>query len=209
MVEALNDVVRSGEARYVGCSNWASWRVMETLWMADSHGLARFDCLQSEFNIVRPGLAVEAIPALSEQGVAVTAYSPLGSGFLTGKHRASGAKSETKFGARDDERGGNLKRKYLDDRRFAVVDALKSISDASGEPMIRLALQWLSETPGLTSPIIGARRVDQLESTLDALSDRAPDDVMTRVREVADEFANSIPVNYPPPLSINVAARRN
>ena len=208
MVEALNDVVRSGKARYVGASNWASWRVIEALWMADTHGYARFDCLQSEFNIVRPGLGVEAIPELSAQGVAVTAYSPLGSGFLTGKHQSSGAESETKFGARDDDRGGGLKRKYFDDRRFDVVEKLKTISDASGEPMVRLALQWLLETPGLTSPIIGARRVDQLESTLDALSDRAPDDVMAQVREVADEFAESTHVNYPPPLSLNITAER-
>jgi len=209
MVEALNDVVRSGKARYVGASNWASWRVMEALWMADTHGYARFDCLQSEFNIVRPGLANEAIPACKAQGVAVTAYSPLGAGFLTGKHRAVGPDSETKFGARDDERGGSLKRKYFDDRRFAVVDALKALSDESGEPMIRLALQWLFETPGLTSPIIGARRVDQLESTLEALSARAPDDVMTRVRDIADEFAESTWVNYPPPLSLQITARRS
>lgn len=197
-VRALDDVVRAGKARYVGCSNWAAWQLAHALWVSDVNNLARFECIQSEFNIVRPGLAVETIPLCILEKVAVTAYSPLGAGFLTGKHRPSGAESETKFGARDDARGGSLKRKYFDDYRFEVVEKLRSLAEESGQPMIRLALQWVRETPGVTSPIIGARRLDQIESTLEALSDDAPDDVMSRVREIAEEFARNTPVTYPP-----------
>ena len=132
--------------------------------------------------------------------MAGSAYSPFGSGFLTGKHSPSGAEAETKFGARDDARGGSLKRKYFDDHRFEVVEKLRSLADESGQPMIRLALQWVRETPGVTSPIIGARRLDQIESTLAALREDAPDDVMARVREIAEEFAEKTPVTYPPPV---------
>ncbi len=93
-----------------------------------------------------------------------------------------------------------MKRKYFDDHRFEVVEKLRSLAEESGEPMIRLALQWVRETPGVTSPIIGARRVDQAESTLEALSEDAPEDVMSRVREIAEEFAANTPVTYPPPV---------
>ncbi|MCH7735000.1 MAG: aldo/keto reductase [Chloroflexi bacterium] len=199
-VRALDDVVRAGKAHYVGCSNWAAWQLAQALWISDVNNLARFECIQSEFNIVRPGLAVETIPLCIQEKVAVTAYSPMGSGFLTGKHSPSGAEPETKFGTRDAERGGSLKRKYFDEYRFEVVEKLRSLSDESGQPMIRLALQWVRETPGVTSPIIGARRVDQIESTLDALSEDAPEDVMSMVREIAEEFAASTPVTYPPPV---------
>ncbi len=199
-VRALDDIVRSGKARYVGCSNWAAWQLAHALWISDVNNLARFECIQSEFNIVRPGLGVEAIPLCIQENVAVMAYSPMGSGFLTGKHQASGAEAETKFGSRDDARGGSLKRKYFDDYRFEVVEKLRALSDESGQPMIRLALQWVRETPGVTSPIVGARRLDQIESILEALSEDAPQDVMDMVREIAEEFATNTPATYPPPV---------
>lgn len=197
-VAALDLVVRQGKARYVGCSNWPAWRVVEALWMADVRRQSRFACLQSEFNIVRPGLGIEAIPTCAAEGVAVTAYSPLGSGFLTGKHPRQAPLDDSKFGRRDQERGGPLRRKYWDEKRFEVIERLQNLSEQSGEPMIRLALQWVRETPGLTSPIIGARRLEQLESTLAAWNGAAPEDVMAEVRKVAEEFALSTAATYPP-----------
>ncbi len=197
-MRALDDIVCAGKARYVGCSNWAAWQVMHALWISDVNNLARLDCIQSEFNIVRPGMGVETIPTCLEEGVAATAYSPLGSGFLTGKHRKQGPENETKFGTRDSERGGSLKLRYWDDRRWATVERLRALSDETGESMIRLALQWVMETPGITSPIIGARQPDQLRSTLDAISAKAPEDVMCHVRKIAADHAASVPTSYPP-----------
>ena len=75
---------------------------------------------------------------------------------------------------------------------------LKSVSDRHGEPMIRLALQWVSEHDGVTSPIFGARSIDQLDGTLDAWSETASDEAMSEVRAIADEFAANAPMNYPP-----------
>ena len=197
-VRALDDVVRAGKARYVGCSNWPAWRLMQALWISDVSGLARFDCIQSVFNILQPSLALDVIPMCRERGVAVTTYSPMASGLLTGKHPRSGPLADSKFGARDETRGGALGRRYWDERRLDAVDRLREISEQSGEPMMRLVLQWVRETPGVTAPIIGARSEEQLASTLDAWNGSAPDDVMAEVRRLAEELDASLPVAYPP-----------
>ena len=166
--------------------------------MSDVRNLFRFEVLQSVFNILQPGLGFEAIPMAAVQGVAVVPYSPLASGLLTGKHRRSGPASDTKFGSRDDLRGGVLKQRYWDDQRFDAVDKLKAIAEQSGEPMVRLALQWVSEFPGVTAPIFGARRVDQVEDVLEAWSSKASPDVMLEVGKVADDLAAALPMKYPP-----------
>ncbi|MFW6195433.1 MAG: aldo/keto reductase, partial [Chloroflexota bacterium] len=199
-LEALTDVVRQGKVRYIGCSNFPAYLLMRGLWLSDVRGLSRLDCIQSRFNILSPGLGREAIPMCREEGVAVTAYSPMASGLLTGKHDRSGPSSETKFGARDAERGNPLMKRYWHDHTFDTLDALRHVADESGQPLMRLALQWVRETPGVASTIIGARREDQITSTLDAWQGQASEDVMARVREIADRHAGNMPMDYPPPV---------
>ena len=103
------------------------------------------------------------IPFAAEHGVAVVPYSPLASGMLTGQHGNSGkAKDGSKFGARDDSKGGGLKSRYFNKAAFDATAELISISEKYEQPVIRLALQWISEFPGVTSPIFGARKVEHL-----------------------------------------------
>ena len=196
-LRAVDDLIHQGKVLYAGASNFPTWVMASALWASDFRNLYRLEVIQSVFNILQPGLAVEMIPLAKKHGIAVVPYSPLASGMLTGKHSGSYV-SDSKFGARDDDRGGRLKRQYGDDLRHDTVARLVSVSERFGEPMIRLALQWVAEHDGVTSPIFGARRIDQLDGILDAWSTPASEEAMAEVRSIADDFASSAPMNYPP-----------
>ncbi len=196
-LRAVDDLIHQGKVVYAGASNFPTWVLTSALWTSDVRNLYRFEAIQSVFNILQPGLAIEMIPLARKHGVAVVPYSPLASGFLTGKHLGSYA-SDSKFGVRDDSRGGVLKRRYGDDLRHETVAKLVSIGERYGEPVIRLAMQWVAEHEGVTAPIFGARNLDQLSGTLDAWSQLASEEAMSEVRAVADEFQTVEPMNYPP-----------
>ncbi len=196
-LRAVDDLIHQGKVVYAGASNFPSWALASALWTSDVRNLYRVEAIQSVFNILQPGLAVEMIPLAKKHGVAVVPYSPLASGFLTGKHLGSYV-SDSKFGERDDDRGGTLKRRYGDDVRHETVARLKSVSDRYNEPMIRLALQWVVDHDGVTAPIFGARRIDQSDGILEAWSERASDEAMAEVREIADDLAAAATMNYPP-----------
>ena len=197
-LRALDDLIRQGKVVYAGCSNFPAWVLTRGLWVSDVRNLCRFEAVQSVFNILQPGLGMEVIPHAAEEGVAVVPYSPLGSGMLTGKHPRTGPVQDSKFGARDDERGGVLKNRYWDNARLDTVERLRTVSEKYGQPMVRLALQWVSDFPGVTAPIFGARRIEQIEGIIEAHSERAPAEAMAEVRGIADEFAASTPMTYPP-----------
>lgn len=197
-LRALDDLISQGKVVYAGCSNFPTWVLAKSLWTSDVRNLFRFEATQSVFNILQPSLGREMIPFAADHGVAVVPYSPLASGMLTGKHGRQPL-ADSKFGRRDDSRGGPLKARYWDDARLDVVDKLKAVAEKSGQPIVRLALQWVSEFPGVTAPIFGARTAEQLQSTLDAWSEKAPPEIMAEVRQLADDFAASSPMLYPPP----------
>lgn len=196
-LRAVDDLIRAGKVVYAGASNFPTWMLASSLWVSDARNLYRFEVIQSVFNILQPGLGKEMIPFAMKHGVAVVPYSPLASGMLTGKHLDSYT-DDSKFGARDDSRGGTLKRRYGDSARHDAVAKLKSVADKHGEPMVRLALQWVQETPGVTAPIFGARSTNQLKGMLDAAAKPASDEVMKEVRDIASDLAAKSPMNYPP-----------
>ena len=191
-LRAVDDLIHQGKVVYAGVSNFPAWVLASALWTSDVRNLYRVEASQSVFNILQPGLAVEMIPLARKHGVAVVPYSPMASGVLTGKYL------DSYEGPRDDARGRSLESRYGDDARHETIVKLKSVSDRHGEPMIRLALQWVSEHDGVTAPIFGARSIDQLDGTLDAWSETASDEAMSEVRAIADEFAANSPMNYPP-----------
>ena len=191
-LRAADDLIHQGKVVYAGVSNFPAWLLASALWTSDVRNLYRVEAIQSVFNILQPGLAVEMVPLARKHGVAVVPYSPMAGGVLTGKYLAG------YDGPSDEARRRSLEGRYGDDARHETIVKLKSVSDRHGEPMIRLALQWVSEHDGVTSPIFGARRTDQLDGTLDAWSETASDEAMSEVRAIANEFAANAPMNYPP-----------
>jgi len=198
-LRAVDDLIHQGKVVYAGASNFPTWVLAKGLWTSDVRNLYRFEAIQSVFNILQPGLGREMVPFAADHEVAVIPYSPLASGMLTGQHGSAGkAVAGSKFDKRDDSKGGGLKARYFNDATFTAVEKFTSIAKKHGQPAIRLALQWVSEFPGVTSPIFGARKVEHITGVLEAWSESAPPEVMAEVRAVADEFESQAPMAYPP-----------
>ncbi|MCX8277785.1 MAG: aldo/keto reductase [Dehalococcoidia bacterium] len=198
-LRAVDDLIHQGKVVYAAASNFPTWVLAKGLWTSDVRNLYRFEAIQSVFNILQPGLGREMVPFAADHDVAVIPYSPLASGMLTGQHGKSGkAVAGSKFDMRDDSKGGGLKSRYFNEATFTAVEKFTAIAEKNGQPAIRLALQWVSEFPGVTAPIFGARKVEHIKGVLSAWSESAPTEVMSEVRAVADEFEAQAPMAYPP-----------
>ena len=128
---------------YAGVSNFPAWLLASAMWTSDVRNLYRVEAIQSVFNILQPGLAIEMIPLARKHGVRSCCPTARWlAGVLTGKYL------DSYEGPRDDARGRSLSDRYGDDARHETIVKLKSVSDRHGEPMIRLALQWVSEHEG-------------------------------------------------------------
>lgn len=159
-LRAMDDLVQAGKVRYIGCSNYPAWLLAKSLWISDVQRLARFDSLQPHYSYVhRAEFERELQPLCLDQGVGVIPYSPLGAGFLTGKYRRGGDLPESK-------RAGTVQQRYMNERGFAAVDKLEEIGRVCGATIAQTAIAWVLANPAVTSAIIGATSVAQLEDTI-------------------------------------------
>jgi 1-deoxyxylulose-5-phosphate synthase len=186
-LSALDDVVRAGKARYVGCSNYPAWQTARALGRSDLLGLARFTCVQPRYNLLFRQPERELFPLCTEEGLGVIPYNPLAGGFLTGKHRReSGPTEGTRFtlgtaAARYQER-------YWREREFETVDALRPLARQAGMSMAWLAVAWTLANPVVTAPIVGASRPEQLDDVL-AAGDKDLDAALkARLDELTREY---------------------
>lgn len=185
-VRALDDLVREGLVRYVGCSNWAAWRLMKGLGYADSRGLERFSSLQAYYTIAGRDLEREIVPLLNDQKVGLMVWSPLAGGLLTGKYDREGNGPEG-------SRRVNFDFPPVDkDRAFACIDAMREIAEAHQVSVARIALAWLLHKTHVTSVIVGAKSVEQLEDNLAAAEIELSDSEMDRLDAVS-----ALPAEYP------------
>lgn len=176
-LRALDDLVRAGKVRYVGVSNYPAWRLMKSLWVSDVNGFVRFDSLQPHYNLVhRAEFERELQPLCLDQGLGVIPYSPLGGGFLTGKYRR-----DEPLPASD--RAEGIKRRYMNDQGFDAVEKLEEIAGGHGATVAQTAIAWVLANPAVTSAIIGANSVEQLEDTLKG----AEIDLSEEEKEALDE----------------------
>ena len=164
-LRAVNDLVHSGKVRYIGFSDTPAWRVAQALMLALARGWARLIALQIEYSLLEQTVEGELIPVAREFGLGVTPWSPLRSGFLSGKY------SRTNTQAASADRAAWIQRNYHE-QGFRVIDALASVAQAAGTTPARCALAWVCARPGVSSPIIGARTVQQLDENLAALEVR-------------------------------------
>ena len=158
-LRALDDLVRTGKVRYVGCSNYPAWLLAKSLWVSDVQRLVRYDSLQPHYSYVhRAEFERELQPLCLDQGVGVIPYSPLAAGFLTGKYRRDTPLPES-------ARAGGVQKRYMNERGFAAVDKLEEVGQAHDATIAQTAIAWVLANPAVTSAIIGANTVTQLEDT--------------------------------------------
>ncbi|MCU1265329.1 MAG: aldo/keto reductase [Acidobacteria bacterium] len=162
VLRALDDLVRQGKVRYLGCSNWAARQLMKALVLAKDHDWSGFVSLQAYYSLVGRDLEHELLPLCQEEGVGVLPWSPLSGGFLSGKYRRD---NPTPEGAR---RSGFQFPPIDEARGFDAVEALAAIAKQREATVAQVALAWLLAQPGVTSIIIGANKQSQLEDNLKA-----------------------------------------
>lgn len=179
-MRALDDLVRSGKVRYVGCSNFSALQICRALWAAERFGGARFNSVQPYYNLLDRGAEGELLPFCHEMGIGCINYSPLAGGLLTGKYRRG---QEVPAGTRAAREDGMRRR--LDDRMFDRLERLEGYAREHGHTLAHLALAYLLAQPCVSSPIIGANSVAQLQESLGALEWKMETEEADRVRDLA------------------------
>src|SRR3954469_19699521 len=183
----LDDLVRVGKVRYVGCSNYLAYRLARATGISEAKGLARFDSVQPRYNLLFREFERELFPLCLEEGIGVIPYNPIAGGMLSGKHDRSKAPEEgTRFTL------GNAAQTYQDrywhDNVFDTVDQLVKIADAAGMPLPTLAVAWTLAHPAITSPIVGASRPDQLDATCAALETTLDADLLDTLNQLTAPY---------------------
>ncbi len=164
-LEALNDVVRAGKARYIGASSMFAWQFGKMLATSEKHGWTRFVSMQPQYNLVYREEEREMLPLCRDQGIGVIPWSPLARGFLAGGRSKPGEGNTER--ARSDEFAPRL---YYREPDFAVVEAVEAVAKARGVSNMQVALAWVLRNPAITAPIIGATKTHHLADALGALA---------------------------------------
>lgn len=185
-MRGLEDVVRSGKVRYIGCSNLAAWQVMKANGIADKYGWSKFISTQNYYSVAGRDIENEIVPMVLDQQMAILPWSPLAGGFLSGKY------------TRDNKPEGDSRRLGFDfppvnqERAYDIIDAMKPIADAHGVSVARIALAWVLAKPGVTSVIIGAKNTDQLLDNIKAVDVSLTTEQMDQLNEIS-----ATPAPYP------------
>ena len=184
---ALDDVVRAGKARHVGCSNYPAYQVARALGRSEVQCLARFDSVQPRYNLLFRQIERELLPLCQDEGLGVIAYNPLAGGLLSGKHRReTGPTAGTRFTLGN--AAERYQARYWHEREFATVEALRPLAAAAGMSMAQMAVAWVLAHPAITAPIIGASRPEQLDDVLAAADKGLASDVKARLDELTREY---------------------
>lgn len=185
-LRALDDLVRQGKVRYIGASNLAAWQLMKALGISDKQGLSRFESIQSYYTIASRDLEREVIPVVEDQNVGIMVWSPLAGGLLTGKFKRDGTSP-------DGSRRNNFDFPPINkDRAYDVVDVMREVADEHEVTIPQIALAWLLHQPAVSTVIIGAKRMDQLEDNLKAPLVKLSAEQLTRLDDVS-----KLPQEYP------------
>ncbi|MFL6550219.1 MAG: aldo/keto reductase [Povalibacter sp.] len=188
LMRALDDAVRAGKIVYVGASNYAAYRLMESLWIADKRNLHRFVTLQAQYSLATRTLEREHVPLCNKFGLGILPWSPLSSGLLTGKYRRG---QTPPAGSRLAEWKDRY-RGFDTERNWKIVDALVKVAQDTDRAPSQVALAWLLAKPVVSSVIFGARTVAQLDENIGAADLELPAAALAQLDE-----ASSLELGYP------------
>lgn len=201
-LRALDDLVSQGDVRYVGVSNFKAWQLVKALGISDANGYARFVAGQYQYSLVQRDLEYEFEDLCRTEGVGLVPWGPLGGGFLSGKYRRGERPSEGRIATATEEQAESWGRRSTD-QNWHVLEAVGEIAEERGATYAQIALAWLRAKPTVSSVIIGARTMDQLEDNLGAANlNLTPEEV-----DVLDA-ASALPELYPYSMIETYGTRR-
>ncbi|PLS81628.1 MAG: aldo/keto reductase [Actinobacteria bacterium] len=184
-LQALDDLVRAGKVRYVGVSNFNAWQIMKSVCASEARRLARFVSLQPQYSLVERNIEYEVLPVCREEGLGVIPWGPLGGGFLSGKYwRGEEPPEGSRIAGAPDELEEAWKKRAVE-RNWRTLDVIGEISEATGKSYAQISLNWLLRQPGVVAPILGARRLDQLEDNLGAAGWKLSEEEVSRLSEAS------------------------
>ncbi len=184
-LRTLDDLVRWGKVRYIGCSNYAAWQLVKALGISERQGYVRFVSNQPEYSPVNRHIERELVPAGLSEGVGQIVYFPLAGGLFTGKYKQGEQPPE---GSRALTQGERFSNRFLTPQNFAVAQKLAAIGDEAGISLPHLVLAWVMAKPGIASAIVGATKVAQLEDNLGACEVKLTAEIIKVVDEATVPF---------------------
>jgi aryl-alcohol dehydrogenase-like predicted oxidoreductase len=183
---ALNDLVTQGKVRYIGVSNWHAWKIADALGISERKNLARFETVQGYYSLASRDVERELAPLMEAKKMGLLVWGPLAGGLLSGRYDRNNQKAE-------DSRRSAADFPIVDkERAWNIIDTLKPIAEAHGTSIASVALAWLMTRPVVTSVLVGAKRLEQLEENLEAANLELTDDEIRQLDEVS-----TLPPEYP------------
>jgi aryl-alcohol dehydrogenase-like predicted oxidoreductase len=183
-LRALDDLVRSGKVRYIGTSDFAAWKIVESLWVSKEYGLNRFVCEQASYHLLDRRAERDLLPMAQTYGIAVTAWSPLAGGFLTGKYKRDGAQPAQARFQRGGEPNAWVDRHFVDGA-FDVIETVTAITQEKGCTPAQFSLAWIAQQPGMLGPVLGPRTFEQFQEQLGTLDVTITDEDRERIDRVS------------------------
>lgn len=200
-LRALNDLVSQGKIRYLACSNFEAWRLMDALWISDHHDWSRIECYQPQYSLLVRDIEDELIPLCQNKGVGAVVWAPLAGGYLTGKYRPGSSKSLEGTRSAD---GWCFPDPFYAENAEDILTTLLAVAEETGRSPAQLALRWVIQQPGITSAIVGARNCEQLKDNLLAGSWTLDQESHQRLSQVSEPR-----VRYPKSMESAMVTRRN
>lgn len=186
-LRALEDIVRAGKVRYVGCSNFLAYQLARAIGRSEALNLVRFDCVQPRYNLLFREFERELFPLCRDEGIGVIPYNPIAGGLLSGKHnRDAGPEEGSRFtlGSAADR----YQDRYWHEGMFDTVEQLRPIAQEAGMSLPQMAVAWVMANPAVTAPIIGASRPEQLDDTLKAALTEMPAELKRRLDDLTADY---------------------
>lgn len=177
-MEALNDVVRAGKARYIGASSMFAWQFMKALHVSEINGWSKFVSMQNHYNLVYREEEREMIPLCKDQGIGLIPWSPMARGFFAGDRKRGGGGETTR--AQSDPFADQL---YFRDEDFVVAERVDEVAKGRGVTASQVALAWVLSKPNVTAPIIGSSKIEHLDQAIAALEIHLSEDEVKKLEE--------------------------
>jgi aryl-alcohol dehydrogenase-like predicted oxidoreductase len=166
-LQTMDSLVRQGKVRYIGCSNYSAWMLCKALWKSDKLNLARYDCLETPYNLLTRDIEVEVLPLCMDEGIGVCVFNPLAGELLTGRHEYGKPPAEGRFTLKD--MGPGYLERFWNESNFQAVDRLKVLAKAHGCTLPQFSLAWILNNEFVSTVLSGSISPAQVKENIGAL----------------------------------------